>query len=359
MNPDHMKTVKPGGTIGILGGGQLGRMLALAAARLGIDAHIYCPEQDCPASHVSAGFSCSAYDDERRLTAFASAVDVITTEFENIPANTARFLTNRKPVFPSVKALEIAQDRVDEKAFINGQGIATAPWRRVDTLDDLKEALADIGPDGVLKTRRLGYDGKGQTRVKSIETAAAAFAGLDNAPAVLEGFIDFEREISVIVARGQDGEIRCYDPGENRHAEGILRETTVPANISPATRDNALRIAGQLAKALDYVGVMGVEMFVMRDGSLKVNEIAPRVHNTGHWTIEGCAISQFEQHIRAVCGLPLGSPARHSDAVMTNLIGDDVDAWQTLLATPGTALHLYRKGEARPGRKMGHTTRLL
>ncbi len=359
MNPDQMNMVKPGGTIGILGGGQLGRMLALAAARLGIDAHIYCPEENCPASHVSAGFSCAAYDDERRLSAFAGAVDAITTEFENIPADTARFLAERKPVFPSAQALEIAQDRVDEKAFINRQGIDTAPWRRVDTFDDLNEALSDIGPEGVLKTRRLGYDGKGQARIQSLEDAAAAFATMNNAPAVLEGFIDFQREISVIVARGQDGEIRCYDPGENRHAEGILRETTVPANISDKTRDSALAIAGQLAKALDYVGVMGVEMFVMRDGSLVVNEIAPRVHNTGHWTIEGCAISQFEQHIRAVCGLPLGSPARHSDAVMTNLIGDDVDAWPTLLAAPGTALHLYGKGESRPGRKMGHATRLL
>jgi 5-(carboxyamino)imidazole ribonucleotide synthase len=345
-------------TIGILGGGQLGRMLAMAAARLGIDAHIYCPDENSPAARVSAQATVAAYDDETALAAFADGVDAITTEFENVPAGCARFLAARRPVHPSADALEIAQDRVSEKAFLNDAGIGTAPWRSVDTLDDLTASLEAIGPRGILKTRRLGYDGKGQARLDGPEDVASAFDDMNGAPAILEGLAAFEREISVIAARGTDGTVRCYDPGENRHSDGILRETRVPANIDAATRDEALSIAGRIVEALDYVGVIGVEMFAMPDGALLVNEIAPRVHNTGHWTIEGCAISQFEQHVRAVCGLPLGDPARHSDAVMTNLIGGDVDAVPALLAEAGAAVHLYGKGDARPGRKMGHVTRL-
>lgn len=344
--------------LGILGGGQLGRMLAMAAARLGIDAHIYCPDADSPAARVSAAATVAAYDDEAALAAFAASVDAVTTEFENIPAATARFLAARVPVHPSAEALEIAQDRVAEKEFLNGIGIDTAPWRAVDALADLTAAVDAIGPRGILKTRRLGYDGKGQARLDGAGDAGAAFASMAGAPAVLEGFAAFEREISVIAARAVDGTVRCYDPGENRHSDGILRETRVPAAIDTATRDAALAMAGRIVADLDYVGVIGVEMFVMPGGALLVNEIAPRVHNTGHWTIEGCAVSQFEQHVRAVCGLPLGDPSRHSDAVMTNLIGDDVDTLPALLAEPGAALHLYGKGDARPGRKMGHVTRL-
>ncbi len=346
-------------TLGILGGGQLGRMLAMAAARLGIDCHIYCPEADPPAGQVSAAVTVAGYDDETALSAFAETVDSVTTEFENVPAATARFLAARVPVHPSAEALEIAQDRIAEKSFLNGIGIDTAPWRAVDTLADLTAALGEIGPRGVLKTCRLGYDGKGQARLNGPEDAPDAFAAMKGAPAVLEGFAAFEREISVIAARGTDGTVRCYDPGENHHSEGILRTTTVPARIDDATRAAALAMAERIVTELDYVGVIGVEMFAMPGGTLLVNEIAPRVHNTGHWTIEGCAVSQFEQHVRAVCGIPLGDPARHSDAVMENLIGDDINAVPALLAEPGAALHLYGKGEARPGRKMGHVTRLV
>ncbi len=346
-------------TIGILGGGQLGRMLAMAAARLGIDAHIYCPDENSPAARVAARATVAGYDDREALTAFADSVDAITTEFENVPAETARFLATRRPVHPSADALEIAQDRVLEKTFLNETGIGTAPWRSVDSIDDLTASLDEIGPRGVLKTRRLGYDGKGQARLNGPDDIAAAFADMADAPAILEGLAAFEREISVIAARAEDGTVRCYDPGENRHSDGILRETVVPADIDGATYDEALAIAERIVGALEYVGVIGVEMFAMQDGTLLVNEIAPRVHNTGHWTIEGCAISQFEQHVRAVCGLPLGDPARHSDAVMENLIGNDIDALPTLLAEAGAAVHLYGKGDARPGRKMGHVTRLV
>ena len=346
-------------TLGILGGGQLGRMLAMAAARLGIDAHIYCPEENAPAARVSAASTVAAYDDEGALTRFADSVNAITTEFENVPAATARFLAGRRPVHPSADALEVAQDRVREKAFLNDAGIGTAPWRDVADHKALLAALDEIGPNAVLKTTRLGYDGKGQARLNGPDDADAAWATMKDAPAILEGFVGFEREISVIAARGTDGTIRCYDPGENRHADGILRETTVPARIDADTSARAISIAEKIVGALDYVGIIGVEMFAMADGALLVNEIAPRVHNTGHWTIEGCAINQFEQHVRAVCGLPLGDPARHSDAVMENLIGADMDRVPGLLAEAGAAVHLYGKGDARPGRKMGHVTRLL
>ena len=344
-------------TLGILGGGQLGRMLAMAAARLGIKAHIYAPESNSPAAHVSAGFTCAAYNDLAALKAFAQSVDVVTTEFENVPAGTCDILANHIPVRPHARALEIAQDRVAEKSFLNERGIATAPWRAVATAPELDAALKALGTPSILKTRRLGYDGKGQVRITAAKDAAGALAAIKAAPAVLEGFVDFEREISVIVARGTDGAIACYDPGENDHEDGILRRTTVPAAISEATRKSALEIARKIVRTLDYVGVMGVEMFVASDGKLLVNEIAPRVHNTGHWTLEGCAISQFEQHVRAVCGWPLGSTARHADAVMTNLLGSEADDWQAL-AAKDQAVHLYGKGEARPGRKMGHVTEL-
>lgn len=349
--PDPVPT---GGTLGILGGGQLGRMLALAAARLGIDVHVYCPEADCPASRVAAGFTCAAYDDEAALDAFAAAVDAVTTEFENVPAATCRRLAARVPVHPGADALQIAQDRAAEKAFLNEHGIATAPWRAVE--GEIDTALAAIGTPAILKTRRLGYDGKGQVRIADPSGAAPALAAMQGAPAILEGLVDFEREISVIVARTRDGTAACYEPGENRHEDGILRETRVPAAIDAETRGAALAIAEKIAAALDYVGVLGVEMFVTPTGLL-VNEIAPRVHNTGHWTLEGCAIDQFEQQVRAVCGWPLGDPARHADAVMTNLLGDEAADWRAL-ASSGGALHLYGKAEAREGRKMGHLTRL-
>ena len=351
-------SVPPGGTIGILGGGQLGRMLALAAARLGLDAHIYAPEDDAPAMRVAARRTVAAYDDEAALAAFAGAVGAVTTEFENVPAATARFLAQRVAVHPGADALEVAQDRVAEKAFLNGAGLATAPWAAVDDAASLDAALAKIGTPAILKTRRLGYDGKGQARLAAPQDAAAALDAMKGAPAILEGMVAFEREVSVVAARAADGAFAAFDPGENRHEDGILRETRVPARLSDAGRAEAIEVARRVAEALGYVGVLGVEMFATPDGLL-VNEIAPRVHNTGHWTIEGCACSQFEQQVRAVCGWPLGPTARHSDAVMVNLLGAEAEAWQGLAADPAGALHLYGKGEAREGRKMGHVTRLM
>ena len=352
-----MSVVPTGGTLGILGGGQLGRMLAMAAARLGIDVHIYAPEENSPAARVSAAFTCAAYDDRTALRAFAQSVDAVTTEFENVPSETCDILAEHIPVRPHARALEIAQDRVAEKSFLNEQGIGTAPWRAVTTPPDLANAISAIGLPAILKTRRLGYDGKGQARIMAEGDADAALADMNAAPAILEGFVAFEREISVIVARGVDGAIVCYDPGENVHEEGILRRTTIPASITEDTREKAFGIARKIVRSLDYVGVMGVEMFVQPNGEILVNEVAPRVHNTGHWTLEGCAISQFEQHVRAVCGWPLGSTERHSDAVMTNLLGDEADDWSSLAAAT-QAVHLYGKGASRPGRKMGHVTTL-
>ncbi len=352
-----MNIVPGGGTLGILGSGQLGRMLAIAAARLGIDAHIYAPDPDSPAARVASRFTCAAYDDRTALEQFAKSVDAVTTEFENVPAETCTILKEYVPVRPDDNALEIAQDRVAEKIFLNKQGIGTAPWRAVDDTGMLDRAINALGTPAILKTRRFGYDGKGQVRITTPHDAADAIRQMNGAPAILEGFVPFEREISVIAARGIDGTRACYDPGENSHKDGILRTTKVPADINTQTRNEALAVAEKIIDALDYTGVMGVEMFVEPDGTLLVNEIAPRVHNTGHWTLEGCAISQFEQHVRAVCGWPLGDTHRHSNAVMTNLIGDEADDWQAL-TKQSQAVHLYGKGASRPGRKMGHLTRL-
>jgi 5-(carboxyamino)imidazole ribonucleotide synthase len=349
--------VAPGGTIGILGGGQLGRMLSIAAARLGLKTHIYEPGLTPPAGDVAAAVTSAAYDDADALARFADSVDVVTFEFENVPALAAATLQAHAPVRPNPRALEISQDRVAEKAFIEGLGIAVAPWRAVGDLKDLKAGLAEIGGAGLLKTRRLGYDGKGQVRIRDACRAETAWGEIGAAPSILEGLVKFEREISVIGARGLSGEVVCYDPGENVHRDGILHTTTVPAAISPAMRVEAVLIAGKILNALDYVGVMGVELFQPPDGGLLVNEIAPRVHNSGHWTIEACVVDQFQQHIRAVAGWPLGDGSRHSDAVMTNLIGAEAEDWQKLAANGG-GLHLYGKSQARPGRKMGHVTRI-
>ncbi len=347
----------PGSTIGILGGGQLGRMLAVAAARLGLRARIYAPEDACPAADVSAGRVRAAYDDAEALAAFAASVDVVTYEFENVPARTVEILAPLVPVRPGAKALAVSQDRLAEKSFLNGIGLMTAPFAQVDAIGDLTAALARLGTPAILKTRRLGYDGKGQARIERAEDAQAALDALNGAPAILEGFVPFAREISVIGARGLDGAVACYDAGENVHEDGILRSTTVPGAVSARLRAEAALAAGRILNALDYVGVIGVELFETPAG-LVVNEFAPRVHNTGHWTIEACVIDQFQQHVRAVCGWPIGDGARHSDAVMTNLIGDAAKDWLAIAADPGAGLHLYGKGEARPGRKMGHVTRL-
>ncbi len=346
----------PGSTIGILGGGQLGRMLAIAAARLGLKTHIYEPGANPPAGDVAAAVTTAYYDDEAALTRFASAVDVVTLEFENVPASAAAALASHAPVRPGYRALEVSQDRAAEKGFVESLGIAVAPWRTVGDLNDLKAALAEIGTPSILKTRRFGYDGKGQARITDAGHAETAWEAIARAPAVLEGFVNFELELSVIGARGLSGEVVCFEPGGNVHRDGILHTTTVPAAVSRSAREDAVLIAGKIMNALDYVGVMGVELFQTAAG-LVVNEFAPRVHNSGHWTIEACVIDQFQQHIRAVAGWPLGDGSRHSDAVMTNLIGAEVDNWAEL-AAEGAGLHLYGKTETRPGRKMGHVTRI-
>ncbi|MER8692510.1 5-(carboxyamino)imidazole ribonucleotide synthase [Mesorhizobium opportunistum] len=349
-----------GSTIGIIGGGQLGRMLAMSAARLGYRTIVLEPQADCPAAQVANQQITAAYDDPAALAELAAASAVVTYEFENVPVAAAGALAAKVPVYPPPRALEVAQDRVGEKTFLNGIGIATADFRPVDTDDGLTAALKVFGGSGILKTRRMGYDGKGQRVFRNMETGG--FAGtceaMGNVPLILESFVPFEREISVIAARGLDGAVAAYDPAENVHRNGILHTSTLPAAIRPETAQAARAAAAKILSALDYVGVIGVEFFVLADGSLLANEIAPRVHNSGHWTEAACTVSQFEQHIRAVAGLPPGDPRRHSDCVMENLIGDDVLRVPELLAEPDLMLHLYGKAEARLGRKMGHFTRI-
>jgi 5-(carboxyamino)imidazole ribonucleotide synthase len=346
------------GTIGILGGGQLGRMLAMAAARLGYRAAIFDPDAQAPAADVSVAHLAADYGDTGALDAFAARCAVVTYEWENVPVAAARRLAARVPVFPPPEALAVAQDRVGEKTFLNRIGVPTADFRAVDGDAEIEAGLADFGGRGVLKTRRGGYDGKGQRRFDAGETAAGAYAAMGGAPLVLEALVPFSREISVIAARGQDGALAAFDPAENVHRDGILHTSAVPAAIARETAEAARNAAFAVLEALGYVGVLGVEFFVLPDGGLLANEIAPRVHNSGHWTEAACAVSQFEQHIRAVCGLPLGDPRRHSDCRMTNLIGDEILSAHALLAEPGAVLHLYGKREVRPGRKMGHVTRL-
>ena len=349
--------LRPGAVIGILGGGQLGRMLAVAAARLGYRTHVYEPGAAPPAADVVHRVTSAGYGDAAALTAFAGAVDVITYEFENVPTAALDLLDSLKPIHPNRRALAISQDRLAEKAFLNGIGLATAPYAAVATAEDLAAALARIGCPSILKTTRLGYDGKGQARIKSAADSAAALAAMQGAPAVLEGFIPFTHEVSVIAARASDGSVACYDPGENVHRDGILHTTTVPARLTPGQRSDAILAAARILNALDYVGVLGVELFVTPEG-LIVNEIAPRVHNSGHWTQNGCAVDQFEQHIRAITGWPLGDGGRHSDVTMENLIGDDIARIPRIARERNAALHLYGKADARPGRKMGHVNRI-
>jgi 5-(carboxyamino)imidazole ribonucleotide synthase len=352
------ETLRPGAVIGILGGGQLGRMLSVAAARLGYRTHVYEPGAAPPAADVAYAVTTAGYDDAAALAAFAGAVDVITYEFENVPTAALDLLESLRPIHPNRRALAISQDRLAEKAFLNGIGLATAPYAAVATAEDLAAALSRIGSPSILKTTRLGYDGKGQARIKSAADSAAALAAMQGAPAVLEAFIPFTHEVSVIAARAIDGSVACYDPGENVHRDGILHSTTVPARLTPGQRSDAILAAARILNALDYVGVLGVELFVTPEG-LIVNEIAPRVHNSGHWTQNGCAVDQFEQHIRAITGWPLGDGGRHSDVAMENLIGDDTARIPQIARERNAALHLYGKAEARPGRKMGHVNRVL
>ncbi len=350
----------PNSTIGIIGGGQLGRMSAMAAARLGYRCHILTPETDSPAAQVSSAVTIGAYDDPAAIRAFAEAVDVITFEFENVSAGGLDLLAGLKPVRPSPAILRVSQDRVVEKSFINGAGAPSAPWAAVNTLAELQEAVRDLGLPAVLKTTRLGYDGRGQAVLRDDADMAAAWEQLAPKPLILEGFVDFACELSVIVARGADGAMVAFDAVENRHRHHILDITLAPARVSPAVADAARGTACRIAGALRLVGLLAVEMFVDRDGGILVNELAPRPHNSGHWTIDACPVSQFEMHIRAVAGLPLPPASRHSDAVMKNLVGpEDMALWPAVVGTAGLIPHLYGKAEARPGRKMGHVTRLF
>jgi 5-(carboxyamino)imidazole ribonucleotide synthase len=353
------KDLSPGARVGIVGGGQLGRMLALAAARLGLSCHIYTDRDDDPAMGVAARSTVASYEDEEALARFVASVDVVTYEFENIPVRTAELLAAQKPVRPSPRVLQLTQDRLVEKNFISGLGIEVAPYAQVDDAGALARAVGHIGRPSILKTRRFGYDGKGQTLIREGSDLAAAFHSLGGQAAVLEGFVPFECEISVVAARGVDGSFVAWDVGRNAHEHHILATTTVPAGIGEKLCARAVEKTKRIAEALDYVGVLSVEMFVVegtQGKKLLVNEIAPRVHNSGHWTIDGAVTSQFEQHIRAICGFPLGSARAHGPVEMRNLIGDDIVHWRDYLAQPGACLHLYGKAEARPGRKMGHVT---
>jgi 5-(carboxyamino)imidazole ribonucleotide synthase len=353
----------PGSTIGILGGGQLGRMLALAAAELGFDAHIFTPEADGPAARVAAGATVAPYDDLDAVAAFAAQCAVVTYEFENVPVATARAAEAKAPVRPGEKALETAQDRLVEKTFANGLGVETVTFEAVDGPGDLAHAIEATGAPAILKSRRQGYDGKGQTRIAKDDLARpgwaeAAFTAVGGVPAILEAVAPFTRELSIIAARGLDGSHAEYALAENRHAGGVLRESRAPAPVAPETAARGRQIADAMLDALGYVGVIGIELFELADGRLLFNEFAPRVHNSGHWTPDACPCGQFEMHIRAVAGWPLGDPTMRGAAVMTNLFGDEVLAAPQLAAEPGAHVHVYGKRELLPGRKTGHVTRM-
>jgi 5-(carboxyamino)imidazole ribonucleotide synthase len=361
IRPDP-RGLGPGSVLGILGGGQLARMIALAAADLGVRAHIFAPDADSPAYEVAARHTIGAYEDEAALAGFADAVDVVTYEFENVPAATAAFLAARTPLHPGARALAVTQDRLTEKSFVAELGLTVAPFAQVDSLADLERAVAALGRPSVLKTRRFGYDGKGQVKITDGLDLAAAWQEIGHFPAILEGFVSFAREVSVVAARGADGAFAAFDVCENEHRDHILALTQVPARIGAPAAAAAIEAARRIGEALGYVGVFAVEFFVVEDAAgerVVVNEIAPRVHNSGHWTSEGALTSQFHQHVRAVCGFPLGATARRGRVTMQNLIGDQAGDWREILAEPGAHLHLYGKREARPGRKMGHVTRVV
>jgi 5-(carboxyamino)imidazole ribonucleotide synthase len=352
--------LKPEATIGILGGGQLGRMLALAAARLGFKCHVFTPSSDSPAGDVVHRVTCADYNDTAALERFAADVDLVTYEFENVPAETAAVIAARVPVLPDPKILATTQDRLAEKSFVCGLGIRTASFADVASPQDLAAAIERIGRPAVLKTRRFGYDGKGQTAIRDGTDLEAAWREIGGRPCILEAFVPFAREVSVVAAREKSGAVECFDVTENEHRDHILKVSRVPAAVTEATAQEARRIAEAIAQKFDYVGVLAVEMFVLRDnGGLLVNEIAPRVHNSGHWTIDGASVSQFEQHIRAVAGWPLAKPIRRNRVEMTNLIGSEIEDYRRWLEVPGAAVHIYGKTETRPGRKMGHVTRVF
>lgn len=361
------KPLPPGSVIGILGGGQLGRMTALAAARFGYRCHVFTPEADAPASQVSALTTVAGWDDRVGLAAFAAACDVVTYEFENIPLDAAALVGRHAVLRPDVSILAICQDRITEKTFLGSIGVPTTPWRPAADLASLAQAVETIGLPAVLKSARLGYDGKGQTPIYAAADLPAAWAAtaatgddaMGEGLGVLEAWVDFALEISVIVARSGNGDVAAWVPVENQHENHVLRRTIAPAPIDAAVAAHAEALAVRIAVALALEGVLAVEMFVGRDGRVLVNELAPRPHNSGHWTIDACAVSQFEQCVRAVAGLPLAPTERHADALMENLLGDEIARWPQLVGDAGARLHLYGKGEARPGRKMGHVTWLL
>jgi 5-(carboxyamino)imidazole ribonucleotide synthase len=347
----------PSKTLGILGGGQLGRMSALAAARLGINTHIYCPEADCPASLVTPFFTCAAYDDEKSLKKFAEQVDIISYEFENIPLETVRFLQTYKPVYPDDRLLEVAQDRVKEKTFLNAVGIPTAPWSPCTKAEDITSFLNTHNTsECIVKTARFGYDGKGQVYHKANADVQESFSKLKTNHAIIEGIVDFACEVSVIIGRDRLGQTAAYPVVLNEHKNHILSKTTAPAPLSKKLSVAASDLAHHLAEAVDLVGVMTIELFVTKDERILANEIAPRTHNSGHFSIDACAVSQFEQHVRTVCGLPVGIPDIHTPATMINLIGDDVKDLPRYLEMPNACVHLYGKEDVKPGRKMGHVT---
>jgi 5-(carboxyamino)imidazole ribonucleotide synthase len=346
-------------TIGILGGGQLGRMLALAAARLGFRCHVFAPSPDSPAFDVVHRVTCADYTDTEALDRFAGDVDVVTYEFENVPAETAAFLAARVAVVPDPTILATTQDRLAEKNFVTGLGIPTAAFAEVSSPNDLRAAVERIGRPAVLKIRRFGYDGKGQVTIKNGTDPEVAWREAGAQPCILEAFIPFQREVSVVAARGQTGVVECFDVTENEHRDHILKTSRVPAALSQHDAAQARRIAEIVAQKFGYVGVLAVEMFVLREGELLINEIAPRVHNSGHWTLDGASVSQFEQHIRAISGWPVAKPVRRGRVEMTNLIGQEVEDYRRYLDLPGVAVHLYGKTAIRPGRKMGHVTRVF
>jgi len=353
--------LKPGDTIGILGGGQLGRMLAMAAARLGLRCQVFSPDPDSPAFDVVQSATCAEYDDVEALELFANDVNVVTYEFENVPAATAMVLAARRPVLPAHTILETTQDRLIEKDFVSRLGIGTADYADVSSVGTIRAAIERIGLPAVIKTRRFGYDGKGQAIIRAGDDIDRIWQDLGTKSAILEAFVPFEREISVIAARSASGQVECFDVTENEHRDHILKISRAPAVIPEALSAQARAIAEKIATALDYVGVLAVEMFVVPGNgapTVLVNEIAPRVHNSGHWTLDGASISQFEQHIRAIAGWPLGKPVRHGEVTMTNLIGDDILEYERWLTVPGATVHLYGKGAPRPGRKMGHVTQV-
>jgi 5-(carboxyamino)imidazole ribonucleotide synthase len=351
--------LEAGASIGILGSGQLGRMLALAAARLGFKCHIFAPDADSPAFDVVRRVTCADYADTEALDRFAAEVDIVTYEFENVPAEAAMFLAARVPVLPDPSVLATTQDRLAEKNFVAALGIGTAPHAAIAAPAELTAALDRIGRPAVLKTRRFGYDGKGQATINGGTSPEAAWREVGGQPCILEAFVPFAREVSIIAARGTNGTVECFDVTENEHRDHILKISRVPAALSAAAAQEARRIAETIAQKFAYVGVLAVEIFVLRDGGLLVNEIAPRVHNSGHWTLDGASVSQFEQHIRAVAGWPLAKPVRRGRVEMINLIGSEIEDYRAWLTIPGAAVHLYGKTAVRPGRKMGHVTRVF